>query len=785
MLSRLFQTLATTAVSKLSKAYLWVGSAFKKHTRLSADDLSIVGAYCAAMGLASWSIFRWLSFVAADISFEWNSGVGPTQIIFNTTLITYAILVCSVIGLVALLWVCEALPFMRRLLVRLANACSVLLLLCSCAAVFITSLVIARIYFIITFLVFVPHAVCFFKSQTVIMMKNHSSGFIRYAMPLVLFVPLALAFALAIKAWFPVQIPNDYIEVADTVVLHGKDNVQTKTISRSDAVDCMEAAKYPDSNSKSNGSQLKPQIKKSAKDDASIPRCRFDISSTQLQKLYEPVLKTGTWQAQAGRLLYHHSYVFVPAIHALHYGLASPIPYLYGLGNTLFHAALLHLTSPTLTSYFDTYPIAQLTGILCIMLLISYISRNSYAAVAGLSVVLVALFQLKFEFVLLPPGFSPLRYAGLALQVASIFLLFRGTSLLRPFGMMLALAASFFWNAEYAMIGAVGQGMALVSPQYRISAWGRFGFLGLAALIAVGGMVGNGWYSTGYLQGMALGLFGLFPMLPTNYFLVLCALVATGIGLLIYATKQFTASEAMARLCVLPIMALLVVKFLFYALAVHLFYSMMFIVPLVLTYIDWSNRRHSSVTVNRRWMEASFAASFALLAFINSITYYSSALKFREIMSDPFGTYQWSGIGEHFNTNIPPEPIVSRVEAVRSQLRAGDRVLFLSPFDHLLSFYTNPQHYCGHFEIVLNPITTKMVRSLVDCARDSTQLLIVYDEAERYACPDGWRAQYYDRPSCEYKRNLKQNALTILRALGDDIVPVTKIGPLTFYRKNH
>lgn len=790
MLSGLLQAFLNACFAKISNAYSWIGATLKKHVKLSTDDFSIIGAYSAVMGLISWAIFRWMSFLASDISTDWNSGVGPLQIIFNATLIAYAIMVLSVIGLVALFWLCESLPVLRRLLVRLANSCSAVLLLCSFAAVFVTSLALARVYFVITFLVFLPHLVSFIKSRSVIMMKNHSSSFIKYGLPLILFVPLALAFTLAIKAWFPVQIPNDYIELPDAIVLQSQDKSPSKIVSRTDVIDCMEVLIREGDKAKRDSLEEKQPSKnmatvKSLAGNSASPKCRLDFSSVDFAKLYEPVTKSGKWQTQAGRLLYHHSYVFVPAIHALTYGLAAPIPYLYGVGNTLFHAVLLKLTSPTLTSYFDTYPIAQLTGILCIVLLILYMTRNGYAVVAALGIVLIGLFQLRFEFILLPPGFSPLRYAGLALQIASIFCLFRGSSLLRPLGMMLALAFSFFWNAEYALIGLIGQGMAFISPQYRVSAWGRFGLLGLTALIAACCFISNNWLSHGYLQGMSLGLFGLFPMLPVSYFLVLCALVALGILALIRAARQFTPNEAIARLCVLPILALLVVKFLFYALAVHLIFSMIFIMPIAMTFINWSSQGGSSATFNRRWIEASFAASIALLALINSINYYSSAVSFHKTMSDSFETYQWSGIGEHFNTNIPAEPIVSRVQAVRSQLRADDTVLFLSPFDHLLSFYANPKHYCGHFEIVLNPITTKMVQSLVDCARAATQPLIVYDDAEAMDCPEGWRAKYYDAHSCEYKKMLKQNAKTILKELGNDIVPVKKIGSLTFYRKTH
>lgn len=80
----------------------------------------------------------------------------------------------------------------------------------------------------------------------------------------------------------------------------------------------------------------------------------------------EYVAQASYWQAATGRLLFHHSLLYVPARHWLSYGIDKSVRCLYGYGNTAFHAVLMMLGGGTLSAYFSTYPIALLTGLLSI-----------------------------------------------------------------------------------------------------------------------------------------------------------------------------------------------------------------------------------------------------------------------------------------------------------------------------------------------------------------------------------------------------------------------------------
>lgn len=70
-------------------------------------------------------------------------------------------------------------------------------------------------------------------------------------------------------------------------------------------------------------------------------------------------------------------------------------------------------------------------------------------------------------------SFSPLRYVGLCLQVASVFFCMRGSSR-RLVALPLSALFSLFWNAEFGIIGLLCQGLVLLTPQQRLPLWGRF-----------------------------------------------------------------------------------------------------------------------------------------------------------------------------------------------------------------------------------------------------------------------------------------------------------------------
>ena len=115
-------------------------------------------------------------------------------------------------------------------------------------------------------------------------------------------------------------------------------------------------------------------------------------------------------------------------------------------------------------------------------------------------------------------------------------------------------------------------------------------------------------------------------------------------------------------------------------------------------------------------------------------------------------------------------------------MKPEDTLIFLSPFDHLMSFYANPEHYCGHFELITNLVTYEQNQQVINCARTAPNVLIVYDDAFNTSCPETWEANYYDPRACGVKALIRQNASLILKSLGNRAVLDKKVGSLSFYR---
>ncbi len=139
---------------------------------------------------------------------------------------------------------------------------------------------------------------------------------------------LAVAASLAItpllKAWFPVSLPNDYYELADKFRI-----APNIFLDREEMLQCLQQA---------------AAASETARNPAD-PSWACPAPKAAVQRLFPsallPMAATSGWQGETGRILYHHSYIFVPAVHFLAYGFDGALPYLYGYGNTLFHAALM------------------------------------------------------------------------------------------------------------------------------------------------------------------------------------------------------------------------------------------------------------------------------------------------------------------------------------------------------------------------------------------------------------------------------------------------------------
>ncbi|MBY0429239.1 MAG: hypothetical protein K2Q32_08475, partial [Alphaproteobacteria bacterium] len=418
----------------------------------------------------------------------------------------------------------------------------------------------------------------------------------------------------------------------------------------------------------------------------------------------EPLLQTEFWQSQAGRTLYHHSYIYIPAVHFLKYGLSAPIPYLYGLGNTVFHAMLMNGKALTLTTYFETYPVAQLTGILIIVGAIFYMTRSLLTVPLAFALLLMPLMQIEFEAIQLAPGFNPLRYAGLVLQLTSVVYLFRRPNFWRSLMLLVALAVSLVWNKEFALLGLFCQVLALFMPQLSVSLRSRITAIVVAGTIALVGMYYLNQLSVGYLETIQAGLFGVaVPAIKLNHFIQICMGVVVYSLVLFFISKTHEGNERIARLCLIPIMWLLMIKFIYNASYAHMLYSLSFVFPLSLVFWNWQRQDDTlawfGLNENQRKSLVGFACVVISLGCLLLAYEYKNAAKRRE---DMLLTYYekdtWNQLGESFVSTAPAAPIEDRMKALQDELKPNDRVVFLSPFDHLMSFYGNPEKYCVHFE---------------------------------------------------------------------------------------
>ncbi len=772
---------------------------------VTKESAYLLGSYILIIGIMTWLVMQWMAFQSIELVTQWAPGLGPTNPVSNKPFVVYIIVVLSIVGGFALNLFLGHLNEWKRFAEKTVKKYKIALFITSFLLLLVSRSLLPMGYFALAATVFfIPLASDFLLGKG---FKTEGKGLKSHG-PLVIMLSLflGLSFYVSAKAWYPVTLPNDYFEIPETAQISTSSTTQ-KTYTRSELAACMEAEDdkitkirvAPDGIS--NGdvfgyvqrllpaqpvekeqifaavTQLKQLLGNSS------ARCEVDISPQELDRFRDYLSLTGKWQSQAGRILYHQSYILVPALHFLKHGILSPIPYVYGVGNTLFHAGMLKLTSPTITGYLNTYPIAQAVGILALAFLTLYVTRSYFAFLSAIAIALVFVFQITFGSVILAPGFSPLRGAGLVLQAASIFLLMRGTSWLRFGGMCAALIFSVFWNAEFACLGLIGQGLALLSPQLKWSNKRRFSSLFGMAIAFLASMFAVSLLQKGFLQNLQLGLFGAFPILSLERFFIFCAFMTAFISALAAMSFRFEGRERTARLCLLPVLALVTIKGLYYAWMVHFYYSFIIIAPMALCYAKWTPAlKRGKAAQSPRKAEVIIAAAFVLLCLVKTASYYTGALEFKKKLIKPFVQNEWTELGESFRTTTVAEPIETRMKSVRAEIKPEDRVLFLSPFDHLMAIYANPKNYCGHFELVVNLVTDDLVQSTIDCVKESPNALVVYDEATDKTCPAYPQARFYDTVECGTKKILQLNARRILKALDQELVLVKKEGPLSFYR---
>jgi hypothetical protein len=582
---------------------------------------------------------------------------------------------------------------------------------------------------------------------------------------------LALAALLSspiFTSWYPISLPNDYMELSDSILIDAA--TEKIPVDRKQMVQCLLSSAQPTS----LGTL------------ANVPQCPPGvlIGDQNRAEISSALLVSSAWQSEPGRLLFHHSYLYVPAKHLMTYGLDGEVPYLYGFGNTIFHAALMFAAGgPSLTHYLETFPIAEFTGILAAAALTFFITGSQLAAFCAFLLSLSAFYLISFVPVFLAASFSPLRLFGLAVQIGAMAFFSKSRSPVRFVLLPISAAFSLFWNREFGQIGAIGQALLIFAPAFEMRFRDRL--ILLTSLFACVGLASiYPGTSHNIVNTVELSFFNIsmqsMAKRDVAWFLLY---VATAHIVLFALSTMFHARERALRVALVPVLALSLTKYVYNPAAPHLYIMCTLLWPLMLIYIPWIPARSSA---GRRIflpqpLPFAIAVATIILATQVGFDYGAGASDFRARFVDPFQQKNWTQLNETLPTVAPEAPISARVEAIRSQLRPGDKMLLLSPFDHVLNFYANPQSYCGHFDLFTNFATSAVADKVRDCVANAKSLLIVYDRALEIPCPtDSLEAQ----PLCRQKSQMKYN-LTAFRDLIMPLVHFTASDDnLIFYRRD-
>jgi hypothetical protein len=562
------------------------------------------------------------------------------------------------------------------------------------------------------------------------------------------------------QAWFPVVIPNDYMESADLFQI--KTPSGTADIARNEVADCLRIIK----SMRSGGD---PSATRDPPDNFN---CRgLDLPQSEWNHLENSVSATAGWQGETGRTLFHHAYIFVPAKHFLTYGFDRAVPYLYGYGNTILHAFLMRLDGgPTLSSYFSTFPIVEIAGIAAIALLVLLVTGSGWLAISGFAISLIAFYSIAYAPILLAASFSPARYLGLILQLASICLCCRNAGsprhlLLQP----IAAAASLFWNAEFALLGLVGQAMLAMAPGMKLTLTQRA--LLLVSLIASPLVYAFSFNaSPDIIKTVQLSFFNIgMPFMSwTDSAWLLASLIAAEL-VLFCISMLFLENERTMRLCYLPVLALLMVKYIYNPAPPHLYLVYTLVWPMLLFYLPPLFSAAGPLVA---------AASVCFAAFAGNV-YKVDAKAFRSLVVNDFAVNNWHSLGESVGFVAPEMPISERVESIKKQVMPGDTLIILSPYDQILNFYINPRTICGHFDILSNLATHDIESALLTCATRSSKTLIVYDKASETPCPTGY---LQTQSRCALKAITKGNLTSFRDRLQPFVELVGSDENLLFYR---
>jgi len=789
----------------------WFKQSVQKKLPLSWEMLSLIASYMCGLGAVDWFVERIFLHKSADLYMQWTLPFRPETVTYNTYFFSYSILVMGVVGGLLGLQLLGYMPRLKAFCIGINERIWGKLFGVSLLMTVLAPFDLMRLCFLIGAIIYALRLFVQGIPKTGHSVSAHRTlGALHYVALLAI---IGVCFYMAVKAWYPVILTNDYMEISDSIEVPATH--PPVSLSRTDAVNCIVSGQKQVSknltddghffNNAGHGGEtdtgavssndikkILQYINRRNDDDAlsgnNNASCPHPLSQLQSDLMTLPLQQTGSWQSQAGRTLYHQSYVYVPAAHLLKYGLVSPIPYLYGLGNTWFHSVLFMDKPVTLTTYFNMFPVAQFAGIFIIVACVFFITGNAWSIPAAFAAVMMPLFSIGYENIQLAPGFSPLRYAGLAIQLAFVAFFLRKQTRIRLLLLLMAVAFSFIWNKEFAMLGFAAPIIALMLPQCRMAIGVRLLAITCCCVTATVLFISLGTLSTGFLETVQVGIFGVAtPPLDYSKFLSMCLYVSLcGIALII-ATMRFDSLEKGVRLCFLPVLCLMMVKYIYNASPNHLLFTLVFVSPFALVYMDWNLKTASWKLFNLDVAQRQKTLRFIVTALVvgglaTALHYNRDSTQSRNMLVTMFHKNSWSELGEAFQTSAPAEPIEVRMKAVQAEIRPEDQVLFLSPFDHLMSFYGNPKSFCGHFEYLTNLVTYADVETVIACERNNPHALVVYDDAVQAKCPSSWSEDYYDVTSCVMKKKLMISMQFIMDALKPGLVLVKKVGPLSFYR---
>ncbi|MFT3940991.1 hypothetical protein [Rhodopseudomonas sp.] len=547
---------------------------------------------------------------------------------------------------------------------------------------------------------------------------------------------------------YPVVLPNDYTEFSERLSA-------LPSLDRRQATSCATS------------------VDGSSETDANCASFHA-LTSDALARTSRALNWAAVWQGEPGRVLFHHSYIYVPAAHLLRYGFDRNVAYLYGYGNTAFHAALMSFAGgPSLSSYFNTAPIAELIGLIGVALTVLYVTRSIWLAACAYLIALTAFYSISFVAIQLAISFSPLRYLGLMIQISSMAYACRHKPRLGLAAILAAACFSMFWNKEYGVLGLLGQGLFLLSPAAPLDWKTRVtSIAALLGIFAAGSLILN---APDAIITVGLGLFnvGMPVMTGHDKFVFLLYVVTLQLGALLLLWRG-DASLRWFRVCVTPVIGCLFIKYAFNPSSPHLDFVLVAAVPLALMIFPWER-------IPAQLHQLSFVAAILLLlgkTAIEADRFHESAVAFRTQL-DQYDPKPWKQLRETIRFVLPEEPILRRAEAITKYAANSDRLLVLSPIDHLLSFYANPRRFCGSFELLSNVATEAILEDIRHCAQQPGTV-IVYDKALDIGCQN---SVYGMRTRCTVRDEMKRNLKGILSTFSTStLTDIYDLKELTIYK---